>query len=586
MASLTGSRYLFFTTSPRTPMKMIPEIELLGKYFSGKSWNHNNQIEFMERLKEEEFFEGQGARDLAFAARDRITRGPKALGFVDLSPKIKLTDAGKLLVSSKRKEEIFLRQLLKFQFPSPYHTESKTEKNIFNVKPYLEIFRLIYTFGSLTFDEVMLFGLQLTDYTRFDYVVNEIENFRIEKAKNKESYNTFKGKYSERVVLELFHDDIKNGRTQLRESSDTSIRNFVKTKVNTMRDYTDACFRYLRLSGMVSISQRGRSISIVNEKRVEMEYILNTIDRTPVYTGNLDKYKEYLFNPSVPELFTDNIDNLIDQIINIDTSLMKEELIKKDLISLKNLSFELLEDRKENIVKKKIVDIKEYKAYSDISDTFTDIKNRDLYDVPLMLEWNTWRAMTMLDGGNIIANLKFDDEGEPMSTAQGNMADIICDYGEFGVTVEVTMQSGARQYEMEGEPVTRHLAKYKKETGKDAYCLFIAPNINEACISHFYMLHLTDIKYYGGKSVIVPIELATFEKMLEDSYKADYTPNPSQVKSLFEYSRDIALAAEDEEDWYSKITEKALNWLEPSQLESPFKSYQDIAMVAEKEQEW
>lgn len=64
----------------------------------------------------------------------------------------------------------------------------------------------------------------------------------------------------------------------------------------------------------------------------------------------------------------------------------------------------------------------------------------------------------MLDGGNIKANLKFDDFGNPMSTAQGNMADIVCDYGDFGLTVEVTMQSGQRQYETEGEPVTRHLA--------------------------------------------------------------------------------------------------------------------------------
>ncbi len=27
------SKTLFFTTSPRTPLKMIPEIEFLGKYF-------------------------------------------------------------------------------------------------------------------------------------------------------------------------------------------------------------------------------------------------------------------------------------------------------------------------------------------------------------------------------------------------------------------------------------------------------------------------------------------------------------------------------------------------------------------------
>jgi hypothetical protein len=37
------------------------------------------------------------------------------------------------------------------------------------------------------------------------------------------------------------------------------------------------------------------------------------------------------------------------------------------------------------------------------------------------------------------ANLKFDDFGNPMSTAQGNMADIICDYGDSGLTVEVTI---------------------------------------------------------------------------------------------------------------------------------------------------
>jgi hypothetical protein len=124
----------------------------------------------------------------------------------------------------------------------------------------------------------------------------------------------------------------------------------------------------------------------------------------------------------------------------------------------------------------------------------------------------------MLDGGRIKANLKFDDFGKPMSTAQGNMADILCDYGDFGLTVEVTMQSGKRQYETEGEPVTRHLAKVKKETDKPAYCLFIAPNINETCIAHFYALHKINISYYGGTTTIIPLPLKVFIKMLEDSY--------------------------------------------------------------------
>ena len=196
--------------------------------------------------------------------------------------------------------------------------------------------------------------------------------------------------------------------------------------------------------------------------------------------------------------------------------------------------------------------------------TFDDIEQKNVLDIPLILEWNTWRAMTMLDGGTITANLKFDDNGNTMSTALGNMADILCDYDYYGLTVEVTTSKGQIQYEMESEPVSRHLAKYKKESGKDAYCLFIAPTINEACIAHFFMLHKMNINFYGGKSVIVPIDIKTFKKMLTDSYKASYLPNPQQVKSLFDYSLEIAEKVDNEIDWYTKVTEKALNWLEPS----------------------
>ena len=178
-----------------------------------------------------------------------------------------------------------------------------------------------------------------------------------------------------------------------------------------------------------------------------------------------------------------------------------------------------------------------------------------------MLEWNTWRAMTMLDGGIIKANLKVDDKGQPMSTAQGNMADIVCDYGTFGVAVEVTMQSGQRQYETEGEPVTRYLARLKKETGKEAYCFFVAPRINESCIAYFYALHAVNIAFYGGRSVIGPLELDVFMNMVEQSYRADYVPDPEQVREIFEYSVEQAGVAQDEKEWYAKVKDKILHWL-------------------------
>ena len=106
---LTG-KTLFFTTSPRSPMKMIPEIALLTEHFTGKIWNKNNQISFIELLAKDSNFEGEGFNgDLAFSARDRINRAPQALGFINLKPTIQLTHAGDLFIQSKRKEEIFLR---------------------------------------------------------------------------------------------------------------------------------------------------------------------------------------------------------------------------------------------------------------------------------------------------------------------------------------------------------------------------------------------------------------------------------------------------------------------------------------------
>ncbi len=224
-----------------------------------------------------------------------------------------------------------------------------------------------------------------------------------------------------------------------------------------MRDYADACFRYLRATGLVNISHLGKSISIVPEKIQEVDYFLQHTDREPCFIDNERQYVAYLGNPKIPTLLTDNRD-LLEQKIRAEFPLL-EISETATLQELKDLFADRLENRKEQILTEQIAAIKDYRLFEDISTTFDQILDNSLYDTPLMLEWNTWRAMTMLDGGDIKANLKFDDFGNPMSTAQGNMADIVCDYGDFGLTVEVTMQSGQRQYETEGEPVTRHLCQ-------------------------------------------------------------------------------------------------------------------------------
>ena len=258
-------------------------------------------------------------------------------------------------------------------------------------------------------------------------------------------------------------------------------------------------------------------------------------------------------------LYTDDKEKLLQRLndefpnVTIDRWWSVERL--KDILSCN------IEIRKEAELKKQVTEIKNYKLYDDIQHVFKQIANKELYDAPLMLEWNTWRAMTMLDGGTIKANLNFDDFGKPLSTAQGNMADIVCDYGDFKVIVEVTMASGQRQYEMESEPVSRHLGKMKTNSDTPCYCLFVSPTINDACVAHFFGLHHINISYYGGKSVIIPLPLDVFQKMLEDSYKASYIPNPVQVKRFFEQSMQIANSGCNEMEWYEKMKQVAVNWL-------------------------
>lgn len=561
MAKISQTKTLFFTTSPRSPLKMIPEIEVLTNNFSDKSWNQETQEKFMMELIKNSNFENLSIpKDPAFSARDRINRAPKALGFVDLNPVVKLTEAGKSFIESEFKEETLLRQLLKFQLPSPYHTLDKESSELFFIKPYLEIIRLINYFGSLTFDEIMLFGLQMKRFDEFEDITSKIEKFRIDKLNNKGKYRIFLKEELNKIIRKLYIKEISEDNFKTRESKDVNIDKFVKTKSNNMHDYTDACFRYLRETGLFSISQLGHSISIIPEKRNDIKFILENVSREPVFIYNVQKYKEYLFDVSLPKLYSDNKDNLIIQLSEFISDI--NQIQDLSILELKTILKHKILERKNQIISEKVSNIKNFDKYNDIITMYDNIKNRNVYDPSLMLEWNTWRAMNMLDGGKIDANLEFDDFGEPKSTALGKKADIVCDYGDFGVTVEVTMQSGQRQYETEGEPVIRHLAEYKKSINKDSYCLFIAPKINPSCIAYFYSLYKINISYYNGYSYVIPLELDVFIKLVNDAFRATYQPNPQNVESLFKKSIEIAQNSNNEIEWYKEIKENALHWLE------------------------
>lgn len=555
------NKSLFFTTSPRTPLRMFPEIRLLSEKFSKRKWDTSTQTQFMEELVSSEFYEGsKSLKDKAFSARDRINRAPKALGFVDLKPHISLTDAGEELIYGKRPQEIFLRQLLKFQLPSPYHEENKNISGTFFVRPYLEVLRLIYDLNYLTFDEFKIFAMQMTDYRRYESVKNQIEAFRIEKEKHKGSYKRFVDAVWTEAILKIHGDRIAEGRTRTRETKDDSLSKFIKTQKSNMRDYTDACFRYLRYTGLISIVQRSRSIKIFEDKIRDIEFILKTVDRNPIFIDSETQFKAYLFQADIPSLYVDDKNNLADVIMRI-SSYTKRELSTLTTDELKDLRDDIVAKHRETVISEQIAEIKSYALYSEIIDTYNEIISDEYYDAPLMFEYNTWRAMTMLDGGEIKGNFKFDDIGQPLSTASGNMSDIECDYSDFSLAVEVTLQAGQRQYESEGEPVARHYGQLKKKSEKDTYCLFIAPSINKATLAHFYGLNHIPISLYGGKSKIIPLELDQFMRMIENSYNFSTQPSSNHVRHFLDSAIEACRTAENENVWRNNIQVCVDEWL-------------------------
>lgn len=561
MATLKGPT-LFFVTSPRTPSKMRPEIALLTQAFGGKRWTANPglQAAFMECLAKTPEFEGAyDPKDPAFSARDRITRGPKALGFVRLD-RIELTPAGTAFLDDDTAAEALLRQLLKFQLPSPFH-KSNGAGGHFCVRPYLEVLRLIDVLGRLSFDELTLFGMQLTDWHHFEAIVEAIRRFRMEKEKYRGRYRQFLGEVRTRIIKEVFCREIEAGKIKTRESGKVSLDKFVKTKASNLRDYADACLRYLRATGLVTVSNPGRTIALIEARRKEVAYLLATVDRNPVFVSDEKAYCQYLFDSTQPVLLTDNRAELEAKAIACAAVQDAAEAGGLATAELKKRIRYRHDAQRSSVVEAQVTELKTFAKYEEVLDLFQRIRARDVYDPPLAFEWNVWRTMTMLDGGEIRANLVFDDAGNPLSTAPGNAADIVCDYGSFIVTVEVTLTSGARQFEAEGESVARHLGEIKRKTGKAAYCLVVAPTINPALVAHCYVLHQTDVRFYGGKAIVVPLTLAQLISMLKQSKESGYIPSPEKIRAFCEYSRQCATEAANEEAWHEAISQKVEAWL-------------------------
>lgn len=197
----------------------------------------------------------------------------------------------------------------------------------------------------------------------------------------------------------------------------------------------------------------------------------------------------------------------------------------------------------------------------EILSVFEQIKNKEVPDAPLFLEWNVWRSLVMLNyAKRIDGNFIMDIDGMPLNYAPGNKPDIESEFDDFCIITEVTMSGGHTQYKMESESVPRHFGKAKESIAKEMYCLFIAPKISEGTLAHYFNLNRINTKLYGGKTKIIPLSIEQFIEFIKAGVGNKFN-NPELLKNWLEEQWENNQKADDEEDWSSLINDNIFKWV-------------------------
>lgn len=264
-------------------------------------------------------------------------------------------------------------------------------------------------------------------------------------------------------------------------------------KPHTFIDYADMNMRYLKATGMVQ--SKGKGIALILEKHALAEELAkDLLSDNPL----LDLYRSLCNGTRLP---TDNaaiayqvLEDLLRQIHQhgIAYSIVGKLLDTPAHINQIRYEIEeLIAEKKEEIYAgQQAEQWQEIAAYMDLIAARRD-RQRLGEDVeirvpkteaPAYLEWSLWRAFlaidTLTNKPYEVRRFKIDQDFLPVSTAPGNGPDLIAEFEDCVVVIEVTLSESSRQEAMEGEPVRRHVADLMLQYNKPVYGLFIANRID------------------------------------------------------------------------------------------------------------
>jgi hypothetical protein len=154
---------------------------------------------------------------------------------------------------------------------------------------------------------------------------------------------------------------------------------------------------------------------------------------------------------------------------------------------------------------------------------------------PAYLEWSVWRAFLAI---NRIVNPPFDSrkfridrDFKPIGNAPGGNADLIFEFEDFILVVEVTLLTTYRQASAELVGVQRHVYTIAKNapTDKQVFCLFLAPSITNMVGRDFKKAVYEDNDGNILNLTIIPVTLRTFIELFKNMFE-EGKPDANSIK--------------------------------------------------------
>ncbi len=459
---------------------------------------------------------------------------------------------------------VFLKSMLKLQFPNRWSSDF-SEKDGFNISPFIGTLHFInkaneiYGDIGLTQNEFSLFIPSLININLIETNLEKLKEYRESKDKTKFIKNYAKWYYEKE------------------NPTDKEINNFFEYGDNIMRYFRMT--KYFRVG--TDIFGADWRINLEPLRKIEIEYLINKFSGESLKFETDTDYYKYINDIKQPEIPLDkeqDLDAIIESIKNNINKFSEENkisLAEPESILYNTNYNKIVFEEKQNFINKLrelFVEIKTRKEKAALMTNIEAIKN--ISDIlknnkalrklsPEKFEKLVTDALRILNDEKLIKpNYPVDDNGEPISHAAGNQADIECFYNSYNKICEVTLDQTNKQWIRESQPVMRHLRDFEtKYYNLNSYCLFIAPIVHIDTAYHFWIS--IKIGYDGKGQKIVPITTKQFSILLDlllELISSGKRIKHTDIQILYDNIIKSAVESDGHTMWLNSIEETINHW--------------------------